>query len=396
MADKTEKRDYRQETTDRIIAAIENGTAPWQRGWDSGSLPFNPTTEKEYRGGNTLRLMLEGRADPRWMTYKQAEAEGWQVRKGEHAVSIEYWKFDRVATDDKSKTPASPAPQQGESGEEVTARERAHVFFARVFNAEQIDGIPPLPPRELQWSPVERAEKLLAASGVEIVYGGDRAFYRPNDENVIHLPARDQFKSDTDFYATALHELSHWSGHSTRLDRPIVNSFGTESYAKEELRAEIAAAFISAEAGLPRDIDNNAAYVASWVAVLQNDKNEIFRAASDAQKIADFVFEREREHSLSVISNEDGLSDTLAGDIPETIEATYRREDLEFAPTQTVTVVGLAEEGTRVLGRSGAAVVSVSSKAFESTPNVGDKVIIKRVDGHDRATVVPKELALGR
>jgi len=406
---KAERRDYRQDITDRIVAAIENGTAPWQKGWAAGErlLPYNPTTEKSYRGGNTLRLMMEGHGDPRWMTYKQAQENGWQVRKGERGTQIEYWKFERPdgkrERDGKAgpEDPATESEGQKKSDEERSARPR--VFYATVFNAEQIDGVPQLEKSEQRWSPSERAEQLLDALAVDVKYGGDRAFYSPQAApNVIHVPNREQFHSETAFYDTIFHEAAHWTGHSDRLNRDLTGRFGSESYAKEELRAEIAGAFVAAELGIPRDADNNAAYVTSWISVLKNDKNEIFRAATAAQQIADFVFERalERVQDVGDVAPSEAPPST-ASDIsklmvyePKAWDIVSLRED-SAEPSQTMTVLGRTGDETRIFGREGGGVLSVAAATFEATPVEGDVVRVARADGEDRVERVEETLSLG-
>uniref|UniRef100_UPI0035CD0389 ArdC family protein n=1 Tax=Rugamonas fusca TaxID=2758568 RepID=UPI0035CD0389 len=163
------------------------------------------------------------------------------------------------------------------------------MFFATVFNAEQIEGLPPIERREQTWNPIERAEQILLTSGATVHHGEyDRAFYRPSTDS-IHLPDKEQFPTADNYYATALHELGHWTGHESRLSRDLVHPFGSEGYAKEELRAEIASMILGDAIGIGHDTKQHAAYVNSWIKVLQDDPLEIFRAAADAEKIQDFV-----------------------------------------------------------------------------------------------------------
>jgi antirestriction protein ArdC len=289
--DKPPPRDYRQEVTNDLIKLLEQGTAPWQKPWESGEagrMPFNPTTNKPYRGGNVLALMIagmrKGYADPRWCTYKQAAEKGWQVRKGEKASQIEFWE-------------AKPGSTAGDAEDEEKRSRLVHRVYS-VFNAQQIDGIPPIvvKPRE-PWEVCENAERIMANSGADIRYGGDRAYYRKDTDHV-QLPNREYFADAPGFYGTAIHELVHWTGGETRLSRPTLmqsKSFGDGSYAKEELRAEIGSMMLAAEQGIPHDPSQHAAYVQSWIKALKDDKNEIFRAASDASKACDYLLERERE-----------------------------------------------------------------------------------------------------
>jgi antirestriction protein ArdC len=291
-----ERRDLRQEVTDRLISLMEQGVAPWQKPWDpekSGSLlPINPTTEKAYRGGNALHLFAEqnvrGYEDPRWMTYRQATEQGWQVRKGEKGTQIEFWKF--------------PTEEQREEAFAEGKKEPMPLQqLYTVFNGSQIEGIPALQRQvKPEWEVVQAAQSILDASGARVLHDQqDRAFYRRSTDS-IHLPNEAAFATPADYYGTALHELAHWSGHPDRLNRETLAAsyrFGDPAYAREELRAEIASMFLAAEKGIPHHPEQHAAYVSSWVATLQKDKNEIFRAAKDASEISDFLQGLEQERT---------------------------------------------------------------------------------------------------
>ena len=235
------KRDHRQEVTDSIIAMLENGVAPWQKPWKGAAMPFNPTTERPYRGGNTLYLMAtalsRGYEDPRWMTYKQAAEQGWQVKKGERGTHIEYWEVK-----DQSRR-ESTEPDQGDAAKDKSDRRLIHRVYT-VFNAKQIDGVPAYSrPEKSDFEAVQSGERILVNSGARIAHDqGDRAFYSRASDS-IHLPAKEAFKDAPGYYGTALHELAHWTGHPSRLNRPTLNDsyrFGDLNYAKEELRAELA------------------------------------------------------------------------------------------------------------------------------------------------------------
>ena len=294
------KRDFRREVTDSIIKLLEQGVAPWQTPWEPGAgieMPLNPTTKRAYRGGNALHLLALGArreyGDPRWMTYRQAQARGWQVRGGERGTHVEFWEFPRQsASEQESNDP--------ERGSETRTRLVHRVYT--VFNARQIDGIGPhVPNRRTEFEAVQAGESILDHSGARIAHDQhDRAFYSRASDS-IHLPPRLAFKTTADYYGTALHELAHWSGHPTRLNRASLNEsyrFGDLLYAKEELRAELASLFLAAERGIPHDPQNHAAYVGIWLQTLRDDKNEIFRAAADAQIAADFLLGLERHRSL--------------------------------------------------------------------------------------------------
>ena len=302
------KRDFRKEVTDQIVEMLEKGTAPWQKPWEPGSLqlPFNPTTEKNYRGGNALHLMAVGTRkgfdDPRWLTYKQAAANGWQVRAGEKGTQIEFWQFGEDGK--KGQNPGEQSKPDAANGD---YRGPLRKVFT-VFNAKQIDGIAPYVPKErAAWEIAETGESILKNSGAKIVHDqNDRAFYSRSADR-IHLPPDAAFKSAADYYGTALHELAHWSGHPDRLNRQTLNEsyrFGDPNYAKEELRAELASVFLAAERGIPHNPEQHAAYVKSWIKALSEDKNEIFRAAKDAHRAADYLLDLERGKQLRTETSE--------------------------------------------------------------------------------------------
>jgi antirestriction protein ArdC len=282
--DKPPPRDYRAEVTADIIRMLEEGTAPWQKPWDAGELgrtPYNPTTNKPYRGGNVLGLMIsgirKGYTDPRWCTYKQAADHGWQVRKGEKATAIEFWEIGPGKDDD------------GESDADKPRSRMIHRVYS-VFNAQQIDGIPPLV-IELRkpFEAIEAGEKMLADSGADIRHGGAKAYYSLSTDH-IQMPPRECFTDEPRYYATALHELAHWTGARHRLNRLTDDQpFGSPEYAKEEIRADLSSLFLSAELGIPYDPKDQASYIQSWIKVLKNDKNEVFRAAADASRACDYL-----------------------------------------------------------------------------------------------------------
>ncbi len=293
------KRDLRQEVTDAIIAALEKGTAPWQKPWQSGAyeMPLNPTSGKPYRGGNAIHLMIvgmhSGYEDPRWLTYRQAQENGWQVRRAEKGTQIEFWQF-----------PNADVEAERESKEKAHEGRCDRLIYRvyTVFNAGQIDWVSPHAPRVRQeWEVLQAGESILKNSGAQISHDQpDRAFYNRISDS-IHLPLKAAFRSAAEYYGTALHELSHWTGHPTRLNRETLNetySFGDLAYAKEELRAELASVFLMAERGIPHHPDSHAAYLGSWLHSLRNDKNEIFRAVRDAHKAADILLALEFHKSI--------------------------------------------------------------------------------------------------
>lgn len=298
--DGVEKKSFAEEVAERLIAALEAGTAPWQKPWKAGEpnglMPFNPTTKERYKGINSLVLMnqamAKGYSDTRWMTFKQGLNIDAFVRKGEKGTQIQYWSFSKskVRRDD-NKEPIRDG--DGKTIKDTIKFSRPMVTTAYVFNAEQIDGLPELvrnPAPEAAWGQIERADRIISASGAIILNDQeDRAFYRPSTDR-IHMPGLAQFPEASDYYAVLFHELAHWSGSDKRLKRDLTGSFGSESYAREELRAEIASMIIGDELGLGHNPDRHASYVQSWIKKLKEDPLEIFRAASDAEKIQKFIF----------------------------------------------------------------------------------------------------------
>jgi antirestriction protein ArdC len=283
--------DVYQKITDRIVAELEQGVRPWLKPWSAGNGEgriMRPLRANgiAYQGINVLMLWSEaiekGYASPIWMTFKQAFDLKAKVRKGEHGSLVVYAdKIIRTETD-------------GETGEEA---ERAIPFMKgyTVFNTEQIDGLPEHyyvkpAPRSEAVQRIERAEAFFAATGADVVHGGSRACYVISTDHV-HMPCIDFFRDSESYYAVRAHETVHWTRHPSRLDRDFGRKrFGDEGYAMEELVAELGSAFLSADLELTPEVrEDHAAYIASWIKVLKDDKRAIFTAASHAQRAADFL-----------------------------------------------------------------------------------------------------------
>lgn len=280
-------RDHYAEITAQMIAALEAGTPPWRRPWDTGKaggpmMPHNATTGARYRGINTILLGMSPLAfmsgDPRWATYKQAADRGWQVRKGSRGTPGFFYK--KIEVDDRTGS--------GDDGRKVVPLLRSFTLF----NGSQIDGIPPyVAPgvEEAPWREPESAATIARNSRAIIRVGGDRAFFSPSTDH-IQMPLTGAFRSPAAYASVLLHELGHWTGTKERLDRDLKGNFGSQDYAREELRAELAQVMICAELGIDDcDFTNGAAYIAEWLGKLRDDKKEVFRAASDAQRIADYL-----------------------------------------------------------------------------------------------------------
>ena len=345
-------RDLRQELTNKLVQTLEQGQIPWNKPWAAlrTGLPRNMETGREYRGGNRLMLMLEqadrGYADPRYGTVKQINALGGRVKKGEHGLPVELWKeqpfYQRkdisvtlngmrvkvfgekngraevgMPTEKEStlhvKTADLRVQRHTDQGPQHLSWDKAReldTWTSRVhtvFNVAQCEGLKlePLAPAP-DFDPVARGESLKAAMARDgLSYGEhpEHAFYSPKRDQVV-LPPRGAFNSELGneqgaarYYGTLLHEIGHATGAAQRLNREGITGghrFGSEGYAKEELRAEMFSLFAAAQTGIPYDPERHAAYVQDWAKVLKNDKNEIFRAAAEAGKAVDYVLDKEQ------------------------------------------------------------------------------------------------------
>ena len=297
--------DHYRQVADRLIAAIERGAAPWTQAWQPGAasrLPVNVASGKPYRGMNSVDLASvahqRGYADQRWGTFKQVRALGGAVRKGEKGARIVYWRFE----DRKPVLDGAGRPKRDKEGQPVYQVEplrTPQVFRYTVFNGDQCDGLPAREAVAEQWDPIEAAEKVLVRSGARIEHAGDsRACYDLACDRIL-LPHKEQFANAPAYYQTALHELGHWTGHSSRLNRATLiegtrDGFGSKPYAREELRAEISSMITGDRLQLGHDPGRHASYVANWIQALRDDPREIYRASKDAQGISDYLLDRER------------------------------------------------------------------------------------------------------
>lgn len=271
------KTDVYQKVTDKILEALDAGTVPWHKPWGSSN-PINGITGRPYSGINVFLLGLSPYGDPRWLTYKKAQELGGNPRKGEKATFITFWNISK---------------KEDEDGKEK------NFFFLKyfnVFNVEQCENLDekklfPLPEKNTEMHTQELAESIINGmpNPPKIVHmDGDMACYSP-DLDIITLPPLSAFESTAGYYATKFHEMSHSTGHESRLKREIRNKFGCGEYSKEELIAEFGGAFLCASAGITNTIEDNAAYIASWRKVLAMDKKMIVQCASAGQKAADYI-----------------------------------------------------------------------------------------------------------
>jgi len=282
--------DLYQTVTDRIVAALEQGTPPWVRPWSTitEAIPVNAQSRRPYRGINFALLSLEasdhGYSVNRWLTYRQALELGGQVRRSEHGITVVFWQLRRVGVTSTAET--CPDDAEGLSrADRVYPLLRAYT----VFNVAQVDGLPTNYTQRTAaaWEPDAKAEELVLMSGARFRNGGAKAYYRP-DTDEIYLPPPAAFPNATGYYNVALHELTHWTGHDSRCDRILAGRFGDAAYAAEELIAEMGAAYLCAHCRIDGEL-RHASYLDSWLKVLRADKRAIFTAAAKAQRAADYV-----------------------------------------------------------------------------------------------------------
>jgi putative DNA primase/helicase len=273
----------------QLIEQMRDGTSIFQKPWTSDGapigLPMNPISGNRYHGANVLHLMALGHEDCRYVTYKQAKDAGWQVRRGERSTTIKFTTYDKTI-------------EQPDGSKLKVKLDTPMSMYSGVFNASQIDGMPTWEPPVQVWDPCERAEALLAASGVQIEHrAGDAAFYSVQNDMIV-LPKPGQFNLAENYYATALHELGHASSSPARLNRPISGTFASIEYAKEELRAEISSLLVGAELGLGFQLGSHAAYIKSWIQILEDQPAELYKAAADAEKICTWVMQFDPERQI--------------------------------------------------------------------------------------------------
>jgi len=282
--------DIYQSITDKIIAELEAGTVPWVRPWsgEADPCPRNALTQRPYRGINTVLLGMEshcrGYASNQWLTFKQAQRLGGHVRKGERASTIIYYEMRVMEKED-----AEPVAD----GQEPEKRFMPLIKLFAVFNVAQVEALPAdyreAPAIDPDWDACATAEQIIEGSGAVIRHQGFQAFYSPPND-LIYLPGKGTFAEPAAYYGTALHELCHWTGSTTRLGRKLGRRFGDSAYAMEELVAEMGAAFLAAHCRLDGRLQH-ASYIASWLEVLNRDKRAVFVAAAQAQKAADYLLE---------------------------------------------------------------------------------------------------------
>ena len=272
--------------TGRIIQQLESGTAPWHKPWKArgkSGLPRNLVSGREYRGINVWTLLSSGYANPQWLTFRQAGQLDGHVRKGEVGFPIVYWKFRKREVQD---------------GDEILERRSVLCLYYTVFNVEQCEGlkIRSAEPAENQpqLQPIDACEQIVAdwREKPVIKHGGDCASYS-KALDYVQMPEKTCFDSVEEYYSTLFHELAHSTGHPARLNRSSLTDFarfGDQNYSREELVAEMGAAFLAGYCGIEnRTINNSAAYLANWLDALKNDSRMVLVAAGQAQRAADLI-----------------------------------------------------------------------------------------------------------
>lgn len=311
--------DTAKEIADIFIKALEEETLPWHSGFDKFRYikPFNPANGTVYQGMNSfnfaLKSYIRGYRDPRFMTMSQANELGGKVKKGEHCIWGFNFKPTQVLVKDDEGNPILDDKGQKQYREMIFPKP----FM--VFNVEQFEGlnlpkIPEIEQPDHKWTPVERAENLLKASKANI--SNELTCLVPHYSPLadkITLPLPNQYHDAENYYSTALHELSHWTGHSSRLNRDFAKDKHTQKYAREELRAEIGSAMVNMMLGIaPKISENNKAYIKGWIAHLKEEPKEILRACGDAEKISDYImnFDPEYVKTKEACQNQKLLTDS--------------------------------------------------------------------------------------
>ena len=261
--------------TDKFIESLEKGRIPWEKPW-VGQKPMNYKSKTEYHGINVMILSMQGYSSRYWMTFKQVTSLGGKVKKGSKGTPVCYWNFFK---------------KEDQDGNEKTI---PFLKYFTVFNKDQIEGIEFIEEEEgtLDFSPIETCESIVNhyQDKPEIKHGNvDIACYSSSSDTIT-LTNKENFKSEEEYYSTLFHEMVHSTGHKSRLNRNLVNGFGSDLYSKEELIAEIGNAFLCSEAGILKNtIDNSTAYIQSWISKLKNDPKLIVSASGKATKAVDYI-----------------------------------------------------------------------------------------------------------
>jgi len=277
--------------TEKILERLEQGEVPWHKPWCGGGYPKNLVSKKEYRGINVFMLATQKYTSPYWVSYKQAQELGGNVKKGEHSTMVVFWK--QLNIKEKGEN------EEGE--EEITPKTIPFLRYYRVFNIEQCEGLDPKKLPEIEtnpnFQPIPACEQtVVGMQNKPVIHHEElRAYYHPVLDYV-NMPKKENFKKEEFYYSTLFHELGHSTGHESRLARKTITEnahFGNETYSKEELVAEMTAAFLCGHHKIEQEtLENSAAYIKSWLRKLKDDAKMVVLAAAQAQKAADYILNR--------------------------------------------------------------------------------------------------------
>lgn len=393
--------DTAKEIADIFIKALEEETLPWHSGFDKFRYikPFNPANGTVYQGMNSfnfaLKSYIRGYRDPRFMTMSQANELGGKVKKGEHCIWGFNFKPTLVLVKDEEGNPVLDDKGQKQYKEMIFPKP----FM--VFNVEQFEGlnlpkIPEIEQPDHKWTPVERAENLLKASKANI--SNELTCLVPHYSPLadkITLPLPNQYHDAENYYSTALHELSHWTGHSSRLNRDFAKDKHTQKYAREELRAEIGSAMVNMMLGIaPKISENNKAYIKGWIAHLKEEPKEILRACGDAEKISDYImnFDPEYVKTKEACQNQKLLTDSepitqqnLETAVADAKALTSQRENDDVVK-QLSAIVEEAEKGYREIYNKGKERGYYQDVDFDTFEEIYTKTALSAIPKEDSQT----------
>jgi|SRR5882757_467004 len=276
--------------TDQVVKSLQEGTVPWRKPWDAADAPRSIDGHR-YTGLNVFLLLVQEYKSKIWMTFNAMKKHGGNLKPNQHGTIITFWKM--IDGIDK------------ETGE---SRKFAYLRYYKVYNLDQTENVD-VPARvtevkESEFSPIESAESILAGypDGPTVNHSGSAAYYKSNTDTVT-LPPKKSFPDVNRYYSTAFHELGHSTGHESRLNRPGVvefDHFGSAKYGREELIAEMTAAFLNGESGiLPETIEQNSAYIAGWIRTIQEDTKAVVTAAAAAQRAANYILNRSAQDTVA-------------------------------------------------------------------------------------------------
>ena len=333
--------ESRKELVDKLIERMEQGYTLTESLWNGDAFSMhNPVSDTVYQGGNRLRLMfasmIHDYTDPRWMTFKQAKEQNFHVKQGAKGILLEKWIFtkEEAVLDENGRPKRDP---DGKILKETVPLKNPVVNYFTVFNASQIEGIAEFKFPEHKNDEIEKiADNFIRSSKCPIYYEAQsRSYYSPSRDE-IHLPLRDSFKNNTAHLSVLIHEMSHSTGHESRLNRDIKNHFGTPEYAREELHAELSSLFTQSDLGIPMEytdehFKDHSNYIKSWISVLKNDPSELFRACTVADGISKYLMDNyEKTIELSLAADQEKHPDeqTFSKAYTDQLKAEIRKNEL--------------------------------------------------------------------